>query len=570
MSAGRAPGTAPGDSGLRKRNNKVNNVASMLSTALTSAGRQRQLGIACTYVVMYVLLAWLSHARPVLEPGITPWNPQSGLTLAFLIVCGPQWLGATALGAFLAGLLFKDGSVSVGTIIAGAVWIAAIYGVLATLLHRVLADGPLRTTPDVARFAGVAAATVLIGAAGFVGLFIATANVSPTDALRGIARYWLADLNGVLMLTPVLLLLRARRHATEAWRGHRGEIFAQSAAVVLLLVAIFTLPDDEQLRFFYLLFLPVIWIALRWNWAGALPAVLVVQAVLILAAEVDLHTPRFIDLQFLMLTLSLTALLLGSVVAERRRTELALREREATLSRAMRFAVAGELASSLAHELNQPITALVSYLNACEILATSRPTDADSRLPATLRKATNEAIRAADVLHRLRNLYIGGRARRAAVNVGNLCSAVSIAFDDRLRAAGIRLEMSIAESLPHFEGDETHLEIVLHNLIANAIDAATQSNAGERIIEMRAVAVENAITITVEDSGPGISPPLAAQLFEPFVTHKPDGMGLGLAISRSLVRAHGGEIICGTGTHLGGASFAVTLPLAAKATPESP
>jgi len=519
--------------------------------------------LACVYVTLYVLLAWVTHARPQLAPGITPWHPQAGLTLAFLVICGPRWLGATAVGALVTGVWFKNTPESLAAIIASAGWIAAIYGVLSAILRRVLSAGAVRTTADAAKFAGLTAAMTLIGAAGYVGSFVATSDVPSADALRGMARYWLADLNGILMLTPVLLLLREGPRVFDALRGHRMEIFAQSAAVMILLAAIFMLPVDEQLRFFYLLFLPVIWIALRWNWAGALPAVLVVQAALILAAEADIHTPRFIDLQFLMLTLSLTALLLGSVVAERRRTEMELREREAALSRAMRFAVAGELASSLAHELNQPITALVSYLNASEILASTLPDQGDARLPTTLRKATHEAIRASDVLHRLRNLYIGGRSRRDPVDIGKLCSAVSIAFADRLRAANTRLELAIADSIPDIEADETQMEIVLHNLIANAIDASSLRSGSERKIEMRASAAKGTVTITVEDSGPGVSAPLIAQLFEPFVTNKPDGMGLGLAISRSLVRAHGGEVTCASGQRLGGARFSVTLPIAA-------
>ena len=528
--------------------------------------RKRKFGLACAYVALYVLLAWVTHARPQLAPGITPWHPQAGLTVAFLVICGPQWLGATAISALVSGLLFKNTPESLAAVIASSVWIATIYGLLSALLRRVLSAGAIRTTADAANFSGLTAAMTLIGAAGYVGLFVVTSDVLSADALRGIARYWLADLNGILMLTQVLLLLWERRRVVDALRGHGMEVFAQSAVVVVLLTAIFMLPVDEQLRFFYLLFLPVIWVALRWNWAGALPAVLVVQAALILAAEADIHTPRFIDLQFLMLTLSLTALLLGSVVAERRRTEMELREREAALSRAMRFAVAGELASSLAHELNQPITALVSYLNASEILASTPPGQDDARLPATLRKAAHEAIRASDVLHRLRNLYIGGRSRRDPVDIGTLCTAVSSAFADRLRSANTRLQLAIADSVPDIAGDETQLEIVLHNLIANAIDAATQSTGSERNIELRVLAAENAITMTVEDSGPGISPQLIAQLFEPFVTNKPDGMGLGLAISRSLVSAHGGEITCGPGQRLGGARFTVTLPIFAPPT----
>ena len=265
-----------------------------------------------------------------------------------------------------------------------------------------------------------------------------------------------------------------------------------------------------------------------------------------------------------MLTLSLTALLLGSVVAERRRSQLQLRERDADLARAMRFAVAGELASATAHELNQPMTALVSYLNAAEILA-STPGD-DERLRVTVRKAAQEALRAADVLHRLRNFYIGGRSRLDRVDIGELCRASAAAFAELLARLRITLDVFVAPGLPAIEADETQLRIVLHNLIANAIDA-TRDLPGEKRIEIWANADERAVNLVVEDSGAGIPGPLADRLFEPFVTSKSDGMGLGLAISRTLVRARGGEITSvGTG-RLRGARLQVVLPLVAPGEP---
>jgi C4-dicarboxylate-specific signal transduction histidine kinase len=224
----------------------------------------------------------------------------------------------------------------------------------------------------------------------------------------------------------------------------------------------------------------------------------------------------------------------------------------------MRFAVAGELASALTHELNQPITALVSYLNASEMLANAGGAE-DPRLRTTLRKAGNEAIRAADVLHRLRNLYIGGLSRRDPVDVVALCHAVGAAYADRLRAAQVKLEITADTAVPQIPADETQLEIVLHNLLANAIDATTQGGGIERRIAMR-VSGGKAITVTVEDSGTGVAGSLAQQLFEPFVTSKSDGMGLGLAISRSIVRARGGDITSAVSPRLGGALFSVTLP----------
>jgi signal transduction histidine kinase len=398
----------------------------------------------------------------------------------------------------------------------------------------------------------------LLAACGSVAAFVLAGDMATTDAVRGVARSFFADLNGILMLAPLLLIDDGRRR-WQSLRGHRFEVLAQFSLVLAILCLIFALPDTEQLRVFYLLFVPVTWIALRWDWAGALAAVLVIQAGLVFAAESDIHTPRFIDTQLLMLTLGLTALLLGSVVAERRRSEQQLRERDAELSRAMRFAVAGELASATAHELNQPITALVSYLNAAEILS-GTPAAGDERLRSTVRKATQEAMRASDVLHRLRNFYTAGRSRHERVRVAALCEAVAADFADALRRADVSLGIFADPALPEIETDATQLQIVLHNLIANAIDAAVHATDAVRRIEVWVQMDAEKLLIAVDDSGPGISPQVAERLFEPFVTSKPEGMGLGLAISRSLVRARGGELTCEVSSRLGGARLRVSLP----------
>ena len=518
------------------------------------------MALAAGYLVLYLLLEWVSHARPLLAPGITPWHPQAGLTLAFLIAMGPQYSVAVALGAFATQLYFRNAGLELWSIGLSSLWIAANYALLAGLARRLLPHRAINNAQEAATFAGLVGAIALSTSAGYVGLYIASGDLPASEALRCIARYWFADMNGVLMVTPLLLLAgHPRVRLSPFWRGRGLEIVAQAVVVAGLLAAIFTLPPAAQLRFSYLLFLPVIWIGLRWN-LGALLAVLAIQCWLIVAAAADILTQKFSDMQLLILTLSLTALLLGAAIAERRRSEQQLRERDAELARAMRFATAGELASAATHELNQPMTALVSYLNAAEILAAAPASD-DDRLRATVRKAAHEAMRAADVLHRLRDFYIGGRSRRERVRVLELCNSAAAAFADPLARSRISLEVFADTQLPEIEADETQLRIVLHNLIANAVDATAQMPEEIKRIEVRASAEDGRLTIAVEDSGAGISLSVSDRLFEPFVTSKSDGMGLGLAISRSLVRARGGEIASMPAHRLRGARFCVTLPL---------
>ncbi|MEJ1960272.1 MAG: MASE1 domain-containing protein, partial [Gammaproteobacteria bacterium] len=555
-----------------------------------ATARGMTLPVAAGFVALYVLVAWLSYARPALKPEITPWNPQAGLTLAFLLIYGPRWWPVAVLAALLSELLVSSANVAVPTALLACFWIGLVYGALATALRRLGLTGRIESALEAGRMAGAAVVGAFVAAVGYLGLYVAVGDVPLADAMRGLARYGLADLNGILMLTPLLIHVKDWRESLQVLRSHWREMIAQCALVLAALIVVFYLPAADQLRFFYLLFVPIIWIALRWQLPGAIFAVLAIQVGLIVAARAEIHTPRFIDLQVLLLTLSLTALLLGAVVTERaaflrrverqeaeqrallamrREAEEKLRERDAELARAMRYAVAGELASALTHELNQPITALVSYLRASEIMA-SRHSHADERLRETLGKSVNEAMRASEVMRKLRDFYRGGPHKRESIRLQALGAGVVSSFQESLRRAGASLTESIGADVPELEGDATQLEIVLHNLIANAIDAVSRAPAAARRIELRAEHTASDVTLLVEDSGPGVSAEVARGLFEPFVTTRPDGMGLGLALSRTLVRSRGGELTFGRSSTLGGASFKLRLPIEAPAIANSP
>lgn len=625
---------------------------------------------AVGYLALYVVLDWLSYVQPVLKLGITPWNPQAGLTLAFLLMYGPRWAPVTAGAAVLSEVLIRQSSPALPLVLGVSVWIALGYGLLAVLLRHWHLEGPIRTLSAAARFAGAAVGGTLLVAGGYVVLFVTAGELPRAHAIESLPRLWIGDLTGILTLTPLLISAGEWRNGVALVRRHGWEVLAQSIALLGALSIIFGLLTD-QLRF-YPLFVPVIWIALRWGASGAMLAALVIQIGLIVSAQHGSREPPLIDLQFLMLTLSFTTLLLGAVVTERadalrkvamreaeqrallamapdgflainsdgrvlmanpaaqrlfgevasvqraaylselipglrlqapegratlegrrtdgaafpaeiawarldapanegtlltvrdatdrRRAEIQLRERDRALARAMRFAVAGELASALAHELNQPITALVSYLRAAEILAAPFSRE-EERLTATLGKAAQEAIRASTVLRQLRDFYRGGAIKCEDVQIATLCQAVSHGFQDRLRRAGASLVLHVDPLLPTLRADATQLEIVLHNLVSNAIDAVSHVDPPQRRIELHAQCVENRVVLRVEDSGPGIAAEVAQKLFEPFVTSKPDGMGLGLAISRSLVRASGGELTFEPSEKLNGACFIVRLPV---------
>jgi C4-dicarboxylate-specific signal transduction histidine kinase len=235
-----------------------------------------------------------------------------------------------------------------------------------------------------------------------------------------------------------------------------------------------------------------------------------------------------------------------------------IREQDALLQRSLRFAVAGQLASALTHELNQPMTALISYVRSAELMGEAQQ-QCDPRLGGTLRKASAEAVRAGDVLRRLREFYRGQGTQAEPVDPMAACARVAAALQDRMRRSGVQLELRQGATLPTVVVDRTQFEIVVHNLLTNCLDAfegVPQTGERPRRIEVAAEARAAEVLIAIDDSGPGIPATLTGRLFEPFVTSKISGMGLGLSLSRTLLRHHGGDL-WSEPSALGGARFVI-------------
>ncbi len=246
-----------------------------------------------------------------------------------------------------------------------------------------------------------------------------------------------------------------------------------------------------------------------------------------------------LDFQFLMLALAATALLLGAAVSERRGIERQLRDKQARLDRSLRLAAASELASALAHELNQPLSAITAYLRACDMMLAA-PDAAPDALRATVNKVVAEGARAGDVVRRLRDFFRSGIAQPEKVSPAVLLRSLWHRAGTRERHH-VMLE-TLAGDLSDVFVDRVQIETVLHNLLANAIDGLKEQPDPRVVQVLCAVDAESFVRISVEDNGPGIAAEIIDGLFDPFVTTKPRGTGLGLAISRSIIDAHGGRL----------------------------
>lgn len=517
--------------------------------------------LSAAYVLACLGCGALEQALPVLRLEVTPWSPQAGLTLAYLCWVGWRHVPVAVAALFLASAVPAGPTVDWAAHLGSALWTATIYAALVRAMGVHGIRGTLLSLGATLRMVLAAAAAALVVAAGHALLWNLLADPARELSFTGVARIWIGETNGLLMLAPLLLALPQLRPGLQVLRAGAGQALLQAGLVVVLVWLLFGYLDlSEDQRLFYPLFVPVIWIAMRWGAVGALLAGLGVQLGIMLSMRtMPAESPA--DLQFLVLTLTVTGLLLGVAVSERARARAEAQERDRQLARAMRFAVAGEMASALTHELNQPITALVSYLQASQIMS-APAAGVDERLMQTLQKAAREAHRAAEVLRRLRDFYQGtGPAPPGAVNVAACCASVLELLEPRLRDQQVHVQLALPPELPAVAADRTQVEMVLHNLVTNAVDACASGHAGSRALLVQSRLDAGQLRLAVHDSGAGVADDALGQLFEPFNTTKPDGMGLGLAICRGLLRAQGGDLVYRRSELLGGACFELRFAL---------
>ena len=244
-------------------------------------------------------------------------------------------------------------------------------------------------------------------------------------------------------------------------------------------------------------------------------------------------------------------------VTEQRRAEEQLHQAQDDLARVTRVAAMGELAAAIAHEVNQPLTAIVTNANFCLRRldgATSKPDE----LRAAITAIANDGTRASAVISRIRGLLTKGAPNRTELDINQIIQDVTILLRHELTRNRVSLRTELASHLPRVPGDPVQLQQVLINLIMNAIEAMRTSINGRRTILIRSAKNPDGVLVQVQDSGPGVEPGLASRIFEPFFTTKAEGIGMGLSISHSIIESHGGHL--GIVPSSTGAVFEFTLP----------
>ncbi|MCX7170314.1 MAG: ATP-binding protein [Proteobacteria bacterium] len=505
------------------------------------------------FVAVFLLFDWVSYVHALYGLNITPWNPDPALGLAYWMRYGRRaalpWFVANMLAEILVRDLLAGWLI---TVVSSAV-VTLGYGLIGEVLRHRFRDGSTFDNRSTL-FAWLSVVVVgsVLNSLVYISVLYLAGMIPQGQWSVALLRFGIGDIVGIVGSMPLLWMLlsdpsRARLQSIVPHLETGGYV----ALAILMLGLVFGHLANVEFMHFYFLFLPIVWAATRQGLRGAALIAFVLQfGIIIIVKWLPVANIPVVELQMLGAVLALVGFFIGVVVDEQRQ---AAEDLKITL----RLAAAGEMASALAHELNQPITALVAYGKACKELLERG--EAGEVLKGAIEKMINESGRASDVVRRLRDFFRSGAMQLEVIEVDVLVAAVVQQFAAKFQEQGVELQLAPA-SPASLRADRLQIELVLRNLLANALDEVVKRQPGNRLITLTSERLSGEkLRISVEDSGLGISSKTAAHLFEPFASTKSSGLGLGLFLSRAIVEAHGGSLWAEVGSH---GIFRLVLPSA--------
>ena len=504
-------------------------------------------------LLIWVLLDWLSSTHSYKGSLITPWDPGVGLLFA-IIVRGGIFHGLTLFaGVVCAEFIVRGAQLGVPVTLASAAIIASTYTTAAMLArYRFSVDVELARLRDIVILILTGMSGAFVVAVFLPLLLIADRRFGVDDFLPSLLRGFVGDAIGIAVVSPLTLRLWYLRGQLTPARiiSVLPEAMLYAVLIAGSLWVILQTSSQHGSDFFYLLFLPVIMAAVRQGFDGACISLLVTQIGLVLLLQRhSFDAATFTEFQTLMFALTATALSVGAIVSEREQARLAfqdaeerLKRKEADAIRAGRFSLVSAMASTLAHEINQPVTAARALARSVQHLLRGATPDL-SRADHNLTTLVSEIDAAGNIVRRIREFLQRGPLM-GDVDVRGLLEDVLVLVGQEAAAADVRIEVVVEDNLPPLRADRGQLEQVLLNLVRNSIDAilGVQMRAGHIRLTAQRSGRPSDVLISVRDNGPGISADIAGRLFEPLTTSKHDGLGLGLSICETIAAAHGGRI----------------------------
>jgi two-component system sensor kinase FixL len=240
-------------------------------------------------------------------------------------------------------------------------------------------------------------------------------------------------------------------------------------------------------------------------------------------------------------------------------SQVRLQELQSEFVHVARLSAMGEMAATLAHELNQPLSAMMNYAQATRRMLSSPPLENSERIAELMTKAVEQANRAGEIIRRLRSFVAYGETQKNVEDISDVVNEACALSLVGARSEGVETTLALASDLPPVTMDRIQIQQVVVNLIRNSLDATTDQD--ERVIVIKTMLDDdNTLKVSVADNGPGIDEAIAEKLFQPFNSSKTNGMGIGLSISRTIIEQHGGRIQAAPNEG-GGVIFSFTLPI---------
>jgi two-component system, LuxR family, sensor kinase FixL len=515
--------------------------------------RQRAV-IGLAYLLAYLVFDFISFVEPYGSFGITPWNPPPGLSLALVYLGGTFYVPFVLIAPGLADFVMRGAPLGFTAEVLTSVAVGMTYASAGLALLRLLPFDPrLGSVRDVLAFCGVATAASAVAALLYTGILSVTGELGRGEFTLVVWRFFVGDLIGMLVVAPPIFLA----WTLGTWPKAGRDSAFQLAAIIAALVIVFGYRDATAFQLFYLLFLPLLWVALSHGTAGSAVALVIIQLGLVLGAEVRFgNDPGLGALQVLMITLAFTGLVVGAVVTERETGAVRSREQQSALNRALRLRSAGEIAAAIAHEINQPLTAIRTYAS---VAAKALNSGDRELLGEAVSKLDVQSERAALVLKGIRDLLRKGTLNRQPLDIGRMLRELSQPLKADLADKRIWLRVSVPADFPKVMADGVQLSQAVHNLVNNSADAIVSAKHRGDIRIAVARDGSDRFSIEVSDNGPGF--PAGYNFREPmlFVTTKPEGTGIGLSVVRTIAEVHGGTVSISSA--LGRTSVRLLLPL---------
>ncbi len=508
------------------------------------------LGKHIVVALMYVSLFRFSEAFRTAEIHSSPWNPEVGVAALAGAILGPWAILTIGLSNVISGLLWSEPQFTV-LLLGTSVTTAVVYVGGAHLMRHHRWRGNESAIQDILNFLFYAAATTLIVASLRLILFTVVYKITIQYYAPYAVTNAVGNLIGVLTIAPLYI-------AFGTWRSASNYLYPPTptrlSAVLCAVVAafvVFALPWTDEFKFFYLLFPPVLFLAVKDGLKGATVAILLSDLLMVgILFSLSYEPWTLTELQIFMITLSVCGLVLGAAISEREQyakrlveSAAALQDSQRTLFQASRLTLANAVAAALAHELNQPLAASRNYIRSIS-LRLKEPRAPRKKLLPQIEAAVGEIDRAANMIRSTREFLSRSGASFATLSVRELILSCVAIVQAGLERDGIQIGISVTEGDFHVSGHMSQLQQVLISLIRNSQDALAFAQTRSPVIAISATDLSRPgfVEFSVSDNGPGVPASVRSKLFIPLQSDKAEGLGIGLSVSKAIVISHGGEI----------------------------